>query len=281
MKRLIYYVQKNLINAKMLIALLIAFVWCFLYVSDYVTLSEMTEKHVNVIEPAIYMLSSGSVASFVLVILFIFAFCDVPFGDGILPYYVHRTGYKKWFFALTVFTLVFCLIFLILPVLISCLLSARRGYFSLEAWSGVAQLTANGGAPQMSFLPVFSPILMYYSPIEALLNSFLLTFLHYLLLAELLLLFNLYIKKTLGLCAVMGIELAGYILTIVLPNMARFFPLASTSLAELSFYKFPKELSSAPYAWEIYIWLSCIIIFIGAVNLFKMRRYKFELGEAK
>lgn len=275
------YIQKNFFNIKMLISMLVIVIWSFLYVQDYISLADMTGNYVNVIEPAIYLLSNSSISSFLFVLCFIFAFCDVPFEDGVLPYYVYRIGHKRWYINLLVFTIVFCLLFLIVPILISCLLCISKGYFSFEVWSMVARLTANGGAPQMPFLPVFSPILMYYSPGEALLNSFILTFLHYLIIAGLLLIFNSCMKKTWGVGIVTGIEISGFILVSNFPKIARCFPFINASLSELTFGKISKEISSAPYVWEICIWFCIFIVLIGIAGYFALRRYKFELGEEK
>ncbi len=275
------YILKNLLNVKMLISMFMIVIWSFLYVQDYLTLAEITGNDINIIEPAVYLLSNSSISAFLFVLCFIFAFCDIPFEDGVLPYYVYRIGHKRWYVNLLIFTVIFCLLFLILPILTSCLLCSTKGYFSFEIWSQVAILTANGGAPQMPFLPIFSPMLMYYSPGEALFNAFILTFLHYFIIAGLLLVFNSYVKKTWGVGFVTGVEIAGFMLVTNFSKIARFFPFINASLSELSFREFSKEISSAPYVWEVCIWFCILIILIGILGYVSLKRYKFELGEEK
>lgn len=275
------YILKNLLNVKMLIAMLMVVLWSFLYVQDYITLAETMDNDINVLEPAIYLLSNSSISAFLFVLCFVFSFCDIPFEDGSLPYYVYRSGHKRWYLNLLIFTIVFCLLFLILPVLISCLLGATKGYFSFEVWSQVARLTANGGAPQMPFLPVFSPMLMYYSPGEALFNSLILTFLHYFIIAGLLQVFNSCVKKTWGVGIVTGGEIAGFMLVTNFPKAARCFPFINASLSELTFREISKELSSAPYVWEVCIWFCVLSILTSIAGYITLKRYKFELGEEK
>lgn len=281
LKQQFFYVQKNILNIKMLLALLMIAIWSFLYVQDYITMSQMTNNNFNVLEPAIYLLSNTSISAFLFVLCFIFAFCDIPFEDGSLPYYVYRSGHKKWYFNLLIFTAIFCLLFIIIPILVSILLGALNGFLSFEVWSNMAKLSANGGAPDLAFSPVIKQSLMFYTPIEALTNAILLSFLHYFIIASLLLVFNSKMKKIFGIAFVSGIEILGFILTFNFPTFARFLPFMNSSLTELTFKGISQELSSAPYLWEVYIWFSVAIVVINVLGYFSLKAYKFELGEEK
>ncbi len=276
-----FFISKNLINIKVLIAATLMLIWSYLYVNDYITLSKATSNLVNVIEPTVYLLSNSSFPSFVFVLCFIFFYCDVPFADGILPYYIYRAGYKKWYFNLISFAFVLSVLLLTIPISVSLLVCAKYGYFSNEVWSDVVRIIANGGAPRLGFLPTFSTIITLYSPIEALLCAFVLRLLHFLIISCVLMILNCLFKKTLGVAVVMVCEISGYMLTLFYPKIARAFPFINTSLYELTHFGISKNVSSAPYVWEACIYCLVVIVLLCVIGYFILRKYRFEFGESK
>ncbi len=264
------FFMKNILNAKMLIAFLLVIIWSFLFIQDYITVSESTNNNFNVLEPAIYLLSNKSVSAFLFVLCFVFSFCVVPFEDGILPYYVYRSGFKRWHNKLIVFTVAFCFIFILIPIITSVIFGASRGFLSLNIWSNTAFLTANGGAPKLSFVPEITMGIMEYSPGEALLLSFILTFLHYFFIAMVLLVINSMMKKTWGVMFVTALETIGYILSMTYPKISRMFPFVNGSFEENVFCIFEAVLGFL---------IICTVLII--ISRFSIKKYEFESGESK
>ena len=261
---------KNFLNTKMLIAFLLVALWSFLYVEDYITASEITNNNFNVLEPAIYLLSNKSVSAFLFVLCFVFSFCDVPFEDGILPYYVYRSGYKRWHNKLIAFTVAFCIIFILIPIITSVAFGAIKGFLSLNIWSSTAILTANGGAPKLSFVPEITLGIMEYSPAEVLLFSFVLTFLHYFFIAMTLLVINSMLKKTWGVLFVTALETIGFILSMTYPKISRIFPFVSGS--------FEENVFCVLEAVSGFLIICTLLIILSS---FSIKKYEFESGEAK
>lgn len=263
------YVLKNLCNAKIILSFLIIGIWSFLCAQDYVTGALMMENSLNVIEPSIYLLSNKSIGAFLFTLCFIFVFSDIPFEDGILTYYVYRRGFFKWTLNIFFFVAFISLAFVLLPVIISAFVCLKEGFLSFSVWSQSARLSANGGAPQLTFMPEITMNFLSYTPIRTLLFSSSLTFLHSVLIALLLLFCNCISKKLWGIMAVTIIETSGFMLALVNLEAKKYFPFVKASFSSYS------EFINSLVFFLVAILVLCI------VSLKIIKKYKFESGEAK
>ena len=280
-KQLLCYLWKHFFSVKIAVAAVLVLLWSFLYIKDYLTLSDQLGLVPNILEPAIYFIANNSLSAMVFTLCFVFVFCDSPFEDGSLPYFVFRSGYKRWYADLLAFSILFCVIYTLLPVVFSLILCAPKSYFSFELWSQTACLTAGGNAQTMQFLPRFPRELLLYQPGEALCIGFLLTFLHYLLIALTLLVFNSRFKKIWGTALVMIGEAGGYILVGSYPRIARFLPFTNAALVNLTFREAAKNRFSCFYVREALAYFGIGIVVLAVAGYVSIRHYRFELGEAK
>ncbi len=263
------YVGKNLKNAKIILAFFIIGIWSFLCAQDYVTGALMMGNSLNVLEPSIYLLSNKGVGAFLFILCFIFAFSDIPFEDGILTYYVYRRGYIRWYLNILLFVVFVSFAFVILPVIISALVCAKEGFLSFSIWSQSARLSANGGAPQLNFIPEIPMNFLSYEPIKVLLFSSVLTFLHCALIAILLLSCNCISKKLWGIMAVTSLETSGFMLSILKLEFAKILPFLKASFSSQTGF-----INSL-----LYFGIAILVLFI--LNLMLIKNYRFESGEAK
>lgn len=267
--KVIHYVGKNILNVKIILAFIIVCVWSFLYANDYVTAAQMMGNSLNVLEPAIYLLSNKSISAFLFVLCFIFAFCDIPFEDGSLPYYVYRSGYVRWYINILIFTVTIALAFVVLPIIVSIITCVTEGFFSFDVWSQTARLSANGGAPQLSFMPNFTLEIISYSPGVSIFISALNVFLHCIFNALVLLFFNCVAKKIWGIMVLTIIETLGYLLSLVYPKLSEYFPFIRASFMAKG------GISDCFLYFGITIFILLVLVW------FFIRKYKFESGEAK
>lgn len=263
------YVCKNLYNVKIILAFLIIGIWSFLCAKDYVTGALMMGNSLNVLETSIYLLSNKSISAFLFVLCYIFAFSDIPFEDGILPYYVYRRGFFKWTINIFLFVIFISFIFVLLPIIVSVFVCSKEGFLSFSIWSQSARLSANGGAPQLSFMPELTMNFLSYTPIKVLLFSSFLTLLHNVLIALLLLFFNCISKKLWGITVVTIVEASGFMLSLVNLKIAKYFPFMKASFSSVAGFK------NSLLFFTVLIVILCVVIFKI------IRKYKFESGEAK
>lgn len=228
-----YNYKKLFANPRLYILLILQFIYLWYLVSPIVSLS----KNVGIrVSPWIFPhITSYTIAQMFLMLGVIVLFADSPFIDEEYNYLIIRSGKQKWalvqiFYMITATALYFLVIFLLTVIL------TLPNIFLTANWGKIITTIANTDAGAHLELIINSKVLLTYSPIQATLLSFILSWLAGSIIAVIIFCVNLNSKKSIGIIVGTFIVFSDRAIFSNFPNfkLAYVSPVSLTSLTKIS-----------------------------------------------
>lgn len=265
--------HKWVIDPRMIVAAaMIVFVWNFA-VSPLVTISRVMHSPLNFVEPYIAVLNSRTLC-LIMPAVYVFLISDCPRLDKSSQFTLHRVSKAEWltgqflFFVLTAFA--YSVLILVSAIIPNCLHA-----FCANGWSTVVtKYAVYYPEKSASFAAQLVKGELYHQipPYSAALLSFTLSLLYEILLAMLLLLFQVLNIRQYGIAAAIGIIGTGSAFGLFRANGMWFFPMAHT-MVELHYTKYLKEPIMKTQNSFLYFVILIALIFVFC--LIKVKRTDF------
>lgn len=197
-------------NPRVFSTLILAFLMCMMVTGPLMDFAHMYGVSVNISEPFLTIFSDYS-AVFLMLIGSVLLFCDAPFAGIEQPFYIVRTGRRTWILSKVIFIFLTSAFYMAIILLVSSLLSFSNAYIAniwsdntYAIWSHAEQ------AESMGVIKLSSETVQYMSPFSATLNAFLLGTLYSTCIGCIVMAFNLFTKKALGIFTALVIHTFGF-----------------------------------------------------------------------
>ena len=197
-------------NPRIYMSFVLAFVLCLMLSGQAVSLSQTYETPLQLLETFIW--TFGDAQSVLLSsLLLLLLFGDVPFIHAATPYWLIRTKRRGWLAGQLLYVILATVIYCVFLLVVQMLLASPYA-FPGNVWSETAAMLGYGGGSTSVTIPVSLKTMENTTPLECMLQIFLLLLLYSLFMAVLLLFLNLAGGAQVGVLGVLGINLYGFLL---------------------------------------------------------------------
>ena len=194
-------------NPRIVITFCLAFVLCFLLSDKAVKFAKEYDTTMQLVEAFVWTFGdSNSILLSSLLLLLLFA--DMPFISAGTPFYLMRIDRKTWLAGQALYIVLATFLYLAF-ILVSTSLVCMRQSFIGNMWSETAAILGYSGAGRAVALPALVKTLEMSRPYECMGTIFLLMLLYTLLMAFVMLLFNLKKGQLAGVVSVFAFSLFG------------------------------------------------------------------------
>lgn len=175
-------------NPRVVITFALAFILCFLLSDKAVRFAKEYETTMQIVEAFVWTFGDSNsimLSSLLLVLLF----ADMPFISGGTPYYLVRIDRKTWLAGQALYIVLatgIYMIFILLSTAIVCMSNSFIG----DMWSETAAILGYSGAGKAVALPALVKTLEMSTPYACMGTIFLLMLFYTLLMAFIMLIFN-------------------------------------------------------------------------------------------
>jgi hypothetical protein len=255
-------------NPKIILLLVsLALIYNLVITTYFEKISLMNNMPINLFEPYISTLNSG-VVILIVPITYLILMCDCPKTGSI--FFIVRTNKKAWLFGQIIFFALTSVTYLITMALITIIPFANNGFIA-NGWSLVTtKFLENYPEYSTSTYAYILPENIYkqMSVYEGIIGSTLLLFMYLMIIALIIILFNIYGQKTLGILTNISIIGLGQATILINLPIRWCFPMANT-LLYLHYDKilatniFPKKYS--------YLYFLVLMLFLLMVNLLSIK----------
>lgn len=197
-------------NPRVIITFALAFILCFLLSDKAVKFAREYETTIQIVEAFVWTFGDANsilLSSLLLVLLF----ADMPFLSAGTPYYLSRIDRKTWLFGqalyITLATALY-MAFILLSTSVVCMSQSFIG----NMWSETAAILGYSGTGKTVALPALVKTLEMSTPYECMGTIFLLMLLYTLLMAFIMLSFNIRKGQIAGVVSVFAFSLYGFLL---------------------------------------------------------------------
>ncbi len=272
-------------NPRIITSFLLAFILCFLLSDKAVSLAQTHDSPMQVVEAFIWTFGDSNsilLSSMLLLLLFI----DMPFISSATPFYLVRTNRKTWVTGQILYIFLVTLIYLAFILLSTSLICMRQSFVG-NMWSQTAAFLAYSGTSQEAFLPAFVTTLEMTRPYQCMTSIFILMFLYALLMAQIMLFFNLIKGKMAGIVSVFIFSLYGFLLNpetvksiLKLPDILSYQAnvimgwLSPLNHATYHMHSFGYD--NLPTMWQSYFIFSILIILFICLIVLAVKKYNFN-----
>lgn len=195
-------------NPRIAITFCLAFVLCFLLSDKAVKFAKEYDTTMQLVEAFVWTFGdSNSILLSSLLLLLLFA--DMPFISSGTPFYLMRIDRRTWLMGQALYIALATLFYLVF-ILVSTSLVCMRQSFVGDVWSETAAILGYSGAGQAVALPALVKTLEMSTPYVCMGTIFLLMLLYTLLMAFVMLLFNLKKGQLAGIVSVFAFSLFGF-----------------------------------------------------------------------
>ena len=197
-------------NPRIYLSFLLAGVLCLLLSGQAVSLSQTYETPLQLLE--IFIWTFGDAQSVLLSsLLLLLLFGDVPFFHAVTPYWLIRTKRSIWLAGQLLYVILATVVYCVFLLGVQMLLAAPYA-FPGNVWSETAAMLGYGGGGTSVTIPVSLKTMENTTPLQCMLQVFLLLLLYCVFMAVLLLFLNLAGDTQVGILGVIGINLYGFLL---------------------------------------------------------------------
>ncbi|HWS31100.1 MAG TPA: hypothetical protein VN512_13420 [Clostridia bacterium] len=272
-------------NPRVVITFALAFVLCFLLSDKAVRFAREYETTMQLVEAFVWTFGDSNsilLASTLLVLLF----ADMPFITGGTPFYLMRIDRKTWVAGQAVYIAGATLIYLVF-ILISTSLLCMTQSFVGNMWSETAAILGYSGAGKAVALPALVKTLEMSRPYQCMATIFLLMLLYALLMAFIMLFFNLKKGQLAGVISVFVFSVYGFLLNpqtlkaiFGLPDELTYKAnvavgwLSPLNQATYHMHNFGYDL--LPRLWQTYLIFGALIALCFFLSLRAVRSYNFN-----
>ncbi len=272
-------------NLRVVMTFLLAFILCFLLSDKAVRFAREYKTTMQAVEAFVWTFGDGNsimLSSMLLVLLF----ADMPFIGAGTPYYLSRIDRKTWITGQALYIVLATMIYMAF-ILISTSVICMRDSFIGNMWSETAAILGYSGAGKAVALPALVKTLEMSTPYECMGVIFLLMLLYALLLAFIMLTFNIRFGQVAGVVSVFAFSLYGFLLNPQLIKTALRLPDELTYKANVAFgwlsplnhatyhmHNFGYDL--LPRMWQTYAIFGVLIAVFFLLALRSARHYNFN-----
>jgi hypothetical protein len=277
-------------NPRVLITFALCFILCFLlsdktvrFSHEYGTVTQIVEAFVWTFDDSASILLSSS--------LLVLLFADMPFINAGTPFYLLRIKRRTWLFGQALYIVLATTIYMACVLASTSLMSLSNSFIG-NRWSETAAILGYSGAGKAESLPALVKTLEMSMPYEAMGTIFLLMLLYTLLMAFVMLGFNIMKGQLAGVASVFVFSLFGFLLSpsllqslFDLPDYALYKAnvaigwISPLNHATYHMHSFGYDL--LPRLWQTYALFGGGIILCFLVALWAIRRYSFNFTAEK
>ena len=272
-------------NPRVFITFALAFILCFLLSDKAVNFAKDYKTSMQIMEAFIWSFEDSN-SILLASLLLVFLFSDMPFITSGTPFYLMRISRKTWLSGQVLYIVLATFIYMLF-ILIATSLVCMSDSFVGNMWSETAAILGYSKAGSAVALPSIVKTLEMNTPYQCMATIFLLMLLYSLLMALIMLTFNIRKGQLAGTVSVFVFTLFGLILK---PDLIK----AIFNLPERLAYKanvavgWLSPLNHATYhmhnfgydrlprLWQTYIILAVLITFFFLLALKSIRNYNFN-----
>lgn len=272
-------------NPRIIITFALAFVLCFLLSDKVVKFAKEYNSVMQIVEAFVWTFEdSNSVLLSSLLLILLFA--DMPFITTGTPLYLLRIDRKTWLLGQMLYITITTGIYMVF-ILVSTSLICMSNSFIGNMWSETAAILGYSGAGQLLMLPSKVKTMEMSTPYECMATILLLMLLYSLLMAFIMLIFNIRKGQRAGAVSVFVFSLVGLVLNPELINSVLQLPerlmykanvafgwLSPLNHATYHMHNFGYDL--LPTFWQTYAVFGVLILVCFIVALRSVRRYNFN-----
>ncbi len=197
-------------NPRIFITFALAFILCFLLSDKAVKFALEYETTMQIAEAFVWTFGdSNSILLASLLLLLLFA--DMPFINSGTPFYLMRINRKTWLFGQAIYITFATMIYMVFILAATALVCMRQSFIG-NMWSETAAILGYSGAGKAVALPALVKTLEMSRPYECMGTIFLLMLLYSLLMAFIMLTFNIRKGQLAGVVSVFTFSLFGFLL---------------------------------------------------------------------
>ncbi len=271
-------------NPRIFITFSLAFILCFLLSDKAVRFAEECGTTMQIVEAFVWTFGdSNSILLSSLLLLLLFA--DMPFINAGTPFYLVRIDRKTWVAGQILYIVLATGVYMVF-ILLSTALVCMRNSFIGNMWSETAAILGYSGAGKTVALPALVKTLEMSRPYNCMATIFLLMLLYALLMASVMLVFNLWKGQRAGVISVFVFSLFGFLLNPSLIKTLFDLPdewiykanvavgwLSPLNQATYHMHNFGYDL--LPRLWQTYVIFGALIALCFALALRAAKTYNF------
>ena len=274
-------------NPRIITTFALAFILCFLLSDKAVKFAREYETTMQIVEAFVWTFGDSNsilLASMLLVLLF----ADMPFLSAGTPYYLMRIDRKTWLAGQALYIMLATSIYMAF-ILASTSLVCMSQSFIGDMWSETAAILGYSGAGKAVALPALVKTLEMSTPYACMGTIFLLMLLYTLLMAFIMLTFNIRRGQIAGVVIVFVFSLFGFLLNpqlfktiFELPDELMYKAnvavgwISPLNQATYHMHNFGYDL--LPRLWMTYVIFSVLIVLCFMLALRSVRKYNFNFS---
>jgi hypothetical protein len=274
-------------NPRIFITFALAFILCFLLSDKAVRFAKEYETTMQIVEAFVWTFGDANsilLASLLLLLLF----ADMPFISAGTPLYLLRISRRTWLAGQAIY-ITFATMIYMLFILASTSVICMGQSFVGNMWSETAAILGYSGAGKAVALPALVKTLEMSTPYECMATIFLLMLLYTLLMAFVMLTFNIRRGQLAGVISVFAFSLYGFLLNPELFKTIFRLPdeliykanvavgwLSPLNQATYHMHNFGYDL--LPRLWTTYAIFGGLILICFVLALRAIRRYNFNFA---
>ena len=272
-------------NPRVIITFALAFILCYLLSDKAVKFAREYETTMQIVEAFVWTFGDSNsilLSSLLLVLLF----ADMPFLSPGTPYYLMRIDRKTWLAGQALYIVLATLIYMVFMLASTSLVCMSQSFIG-NMWSETAAILGYSGAGKAVALPALVKTLEMSRPYECMATIFVLMLLYSLLMAFIMLTFNIRKGQLAGVVSVFTFSLFGFLLNpqlfktiFQLPDELMYKAnvavgwLSPLNQATYHMHNFGYDL--LPRLWQTYIIFGVLITLCFFWTLRSVRRYNFN-----
>lgn len=271
-------------NPQILLAFGLAFIVCFLLSDKVLVFAETHDTILQAVEPFIW--TFGDADSVLIVsLLLLLLFADMPNLSNDVPLFLVRIDRKIWMLGQILYLILATFLFLCFILFSTCLLAESRAY-PANLWSDTAAVLGYSNIGTEISIPSFVKVMELSFPYETMLHIFGLMLGYSVLMASIILFFNL-CRDNGGMIAGIIFSGLGFLLT---PEvLAGIFDINSmqmryaniifgwiSPLNHATYYMHSFGYDNLPKLWVSYLFFVIASLVFFLLSLLRIRRYAFS-----
>lgn len=272
-------------NPRVIITFALAFIMCFLLSDKAVRFAREYETTMQIVEAFVWTFGDSNsilLSSLLLVLLF----ADMPFLSSGTPYYLMRIDRKTWLAGQALYISLATGIYMVFILASTSAICMSQSFIG-NMWSETAAILGYSGAGEAVALPALVKTLEMSTPYECMATIFLLMLLYTLLMAFIMLSFNIRKGQLAGVVSVFVFSLYGFLLNPELLKTIFQLPdelvykanvavgwLSPLNQATYHMHNFGYDL--LPRLWMTYVIMGVLIVLCFLFALRSVRKYNFN-----
>lgn len=272
-------------NPRIVITFALTFILCFLLSDKAVRFAEEYGTTMQLVEAFVWTFGDSNsilLSSLLLVLLF----ADMPFISSGTPFYLVRIDRKTWITGQAIYIIIATIIYMTFILVATSVICMRQSFIG-DMWSETAAILGYSGAGEAVALPALVKTLEMSTPYACMITIFFLMLFYALLMAFIMLVFNLKKGPLAGVISVFAFSVYGFLLNpetikaiFQLPDELMYQAnvavgwLSPLNHATYHMHNFGYDL--LPRMWQTYLIFGVLIILCYILSIRAIRKYNFN-----